>query len=160
MLLQQIIDQLDAELDRLVTLRHIVAALHRPPTHITASDPQSELASDRPDTTGEPETNSISQPRTRTRRLQYAKVLKRAPQASNPVTARLQQPPALASVLPTGPVVVSPAALARERALRKAAPSANELVDTESAVGPETDPEALARSLASRWRMGPLTGAA
>jgi hypothetical protein len=55
---------------------------------------------------------------------------------------------ALAHAIPTGPVVVMPEALKRERAARQAAPPAAE------AKVPELNAESLTRDLAARWLSG------
>ncbi len=61
--------------------------------------------------------------------------------------------PALANVIPLGPVVISAQALAEERAIRATAKAAAEL-RPESTPVLEVAPESLARDLSARWLNG------
>jgi hypothetical protein len=123
MLLQHIVEKLDAELARLLALRAIVSSLEGPMllANIEVADP---ILMDRSDELAVPvepvqKTPIKGRPKQRHRRSE-AKVTeshRRPAQAATPGVA-----PALAKSIPTGPVVVSAAALAKERESRSTRP--------------------------------------
>ena len=163
MLLQQIIKQLDAELDRLRALRQIVATLQG--SSVVASVPSVRIgaALQRPaeahpiPNLPKPLAEPVKLPLSPERRSRLGS--RRIGQKMTPKMPRTEQPAPLRSAIPERPVVVSPAQLARERAVRQPAADAKDTSRRPVAQRVE-DPDAFARNLASRWLSGPLTGTA
>ena len=138
-LLQQIIHQLNVELDRLQSLRAIVAGLGAPAPRAGSADP-TRVARLAP----EPPSNaSPVRPRRTSTRSKPAR-----PQPQKPLEFR-----ALSSSVPSGPVVVSAQELARERELRRSAKPVAPQAEEEP-VTSEAALNALTRDLAIRWRSG------
>ncbi len=137
MLLQQILEQLDAELFRLSTLRGIVADLAQLPAVVTKLTPKLDAIPPVQTEPGEPP---------RRRRMPR----KKTAQASEQPMAERKT---LTKAVPSAPVVVSAQELLRERRQREAlkrAPGA-EFQDAASA---SMGSDALARDLATRWLSG------
>lgn len=146
MLLQRIITELDAELDRLQRLRSIVAQIPKPALALTetpeplapAGLPISPLQNPAP----------VQQPpapvRDRGRQL-VTGVVRRARRE------RPTEPTALTSAIPAGPVIVSPKDLAREMDQR-----AKARVTVIAAKQPDesANVEALSRDLTAKWLSG------
>lgn len=153
--MQQIVAQLDAELERLRILRKIVAELQGP---TVAAEPLVSAArsvpAEQPTAPNHP-TEEVS-PHSRAR---WPSLRTRSPRSVRPPTVRDQGSTALSSSIPNGPVVVSPAALARERADRRALVTVAEQLAAPTPARSE-DPDVQARSLALRWLPGLGTGGA
>ena len=149
MLLQQIVRQLDAELERLTSVRKVVAGLQKTSGLIQnlANELEKTLRPSVPS-----EVKVAPRPRGRPAKA-------RAVSAPTP-TAKPKTPPeptALTSAIPARPVVILPQALARERASRTVA-KAPVVVQSPAAVktpveaAQEEAPDSLVRSLSLRWR--------
>ncbi len=142
MLLDFILSELDGELDRLGRLRSIVAGIGRVPTAVVAVPPPP------------PAVVEATPPRRRGRQRRY-------PAKSSPRRRvhRPKAPPepltALTNAIPSGPIVVLPAQLARERVARQA--TVSPLPIPEGAL-PAIDPEVLLRELSARWGTGAVAG--
>ncbi len=152
MLFPEILRQLDAELDRLQAIRTLVAGLAEPlpiEKHLPGFHSSSKLApigmlpalhavAAEPATPSQPETVPVT-------------VLPPSRRARRPYQPRMKsqgkpEPRALTSTVPTGPVIISPQALAREREQR-AGKAAQEEQEAAAAVSPNS----LAQALAARW---------
>ena len=128
MLLQEIVEAFDAELDKLYRLRTIIADL--------AGNAEVEVVS--PDATdsvelhvasGSQEITAVPKRRTRGPQLASAMRVRRKPANEQ----RAAEPMPLSGSIPKGPVVVMPAALARELAAK----STQRAVKTEAEIAPE-----------------------
>ncbi|MGI4830778.1 MAG: hypothetical protein ACRYFU_21690 [Janthinobacterium lividum] len=147
-MLQQIVHQLDAELERLQSIRNIVAGLQSAPvlTEVTLTEVDLEPQAS-------PEEMPESAPRERgQRRPRSVKTVSMTEKRSEKVKQIIELR-ALKSSIPAGPVVVSAQSLARERETR----AASKATAGSPVSSPETDDaalNALTRSLANRWRVG------
>lgn len=173
MLLQEILHQLDAELDRLQALRAIVAdlaalpvALRRLPPQLgldlnaeTAASPEPKRKRGRPRKSSAPAPSASAAEVAQAIAPQPAKPQKpsrpKKSSGSRPLKRKAAEPePLEAAVLGrtqrSGPVVVSAAALLREREERAAAKAAA-VPGKDSSLEPEVRPELFARELAARW---------
>lgn len=136
-LLQFIVAELDRELDRLHEIRNVVLSLSQTPAVVTRyTVPVTQTEALQPE-----QPTRVRHPRADAGRRRGPRVQK-APQEARALTA----------TLPSGPVVISPARLAEERARREESRE----VETVSLHIPEgkEDFEALSRSLAARWSTG------
>lgn len=142
MILQQILTALDTELDRLGSLRTIIAGLSKPLKIDLPPNPDVD-ASAAADTDAQPIDVLIGAKLTRRKRSFSAKPVTR-PAARSKAAA----PPAsaLSHAVSHGPVVVSANQVARERQAR--------LEITSPAKTPPADPDLVARNLAARWLSG------
>ena len=168
MLLQQIVGKLDGELVRLKSLRSVVAGLAKPPAgggtkyrierYLQAEPPAAGVA------VAETEILSAALPaaglkakagtrRGRPRRTAVAAEFREAP-VRVPRRTRPVETTALGKASSAGPVVISAAALLREREARQAVKTASHHQHSREAE-PEVRPEAYARELAARWRSSP-----
>ena len=147
MLLQHIVQQLDAELDRLHSLRKLVVTLQRSPVAVRNLDQQIHDAV-APAPEAAPVRELVQKPRHRGRPRKPE-----PPAAKMPSKRRTSAPPepsALTSAIPAGPVVISAAALARERTARQEAAAAAH----EASLAPESNPETMVQDLTARWLSG------
>lgn len=147
MLLQQIIHQLDGELVRLQSLRGIVAGLSKSAAIVRSLEPKIDKLLKAEVKVPEPPARR-GRPRKNVEAPVPAPSKLRVPRM--PRLGRSTEPTALAKFTPAGPVVVSAAALAKERETRvsakAAAPKGH---DADRKV--EVRPEMFARQLAARW---------
>ena len=149
MLLQQIVSQLDAELDRLRNLRAIVAALAKSPVLVKrVSRKLDELLQAKPE--ARPAPAEMQAPK---KALPEKPVVERR-KAERPEKApkKRAEPVALSRALSAGPVVISAQALAQERERRTMVHAAENKEATPQVTGENA--ESLARDLTSRWLTG------
>lgn len=182
MLLEQIVRQLDAELIRLKSLRSVVAGLAKSPSlvrdlaprlnRLLQAQPKSSAAAPPPKVRREsvlPETPPPAPTPAALSAVQTKAVRGRGRPRKTPAhlgtsgaeTAtraqrprRHAEPTALSKATSAGPVVMSAAALAREREIRQAAKAALSPEKVPEAA-PEIRPEVFARELAARWLTSP-----
>lgn len=170
MLLQQILFQLDGELGRLHELRAVVAGLSKSPAVVRTlkSNLSQLLQVKEPHAKGKghpeaaPGVPAVLPRRGRPRRIPEAvppaepiQTLQAKPsrislpqRARKPaVRSRPVESTALSRAAPSGPVVVSAAALAAERATRTVAKKDQAKLEQEAALRPEI----IAREMAARW---------
>lgn len=178
MLLQQIVLELDGELLRLKSLRDIVAGLARSPSIVPILGFElnrlHEADAVAPAVTAQPIGPEVAALTTPVARLARGRGRPRkasagangrsakddAPTERSPRvyrTGRRAQPTALSKAAQVGPVVISAAALARERETRGAAKAASPQRRLPE-MPPEVRPEAFARELAARWLSSPHKG--
>ena len=138
-LLQHILDELDRELTRLHAIRTIVAGLSRTP--VLVSRPTAPALQPAPPAVAEPK---------RTRRPRSVAGRRRGPHSPKPAL----EPRALATNVPSGPVVFNPDRLARERARRQESREAES--SSKFMASPAEDMDALSRDLAARWMAGAM----
>ena len=138
-LLQHIVHQLNVELERLQTLRSIIARLGAPIARTKSLAPES-FAPQLPELPDRPPQSRPQRQRRRSKPL--------APRPQKALEAR-----ALANSVPAGPIVVSAQELARERELRRAAKPVPQQVN-EAPVQSEAALDALTRDLSARWLSG------
>ncbi len=117
MLLQHIVETLDAELDRLYHLRQIVAEISAPFAFEVDNAPLAVLApvADEPEAPPPSPATVPKAPRKVARKARAA-----AERVSKPKRRSAGEITPLKGTIPAGPVVVSPAALKQEHAARKA----------------------------------------
>ena len=172
MLLQEIIYQLDGELIRLKSLRSVVAGLAKSPTAIRDLKPKIErllqakpplakvnpaqtVAAERSAPPAEPVAAAgMARRRGRPRGWRAGAAGKAETPVRNHRRIKVAEPTALGKAASTGPVVISAAALMREREARmaiKAGPASQSPREAE----PEVRPEVVARQLAARWLASP-----
>ncbi len=160
MLFSEILRQLDAELERVKAIRTVIAGLAEPlpiEKHLHQFAGSAELTKP-----GMLDTVAAAAAKMATQDAAQAgapspteavPVTKLPPsrRARQPYQARVKvqaksEPRALTSTVPTGPVIISPQALAREREQR-AGKAAQEVQEAAAAVSPSS----LAQALAARW---------
>lgn len=168
MLLQRIVHQLDGELVRLKSLRRVVAGLAKTPAVLRDIEPQPErqlpvepLTVKREPSAAVPavalpvamegaaKAVTVRGPG-RPRRLSAPKAELQVMEARVHSRSRTPEPTALGKAASTGPVVISAAALVREREARMAAKAASPHPQPADAAL-EVLPEVSARELAARW---------
>lgn len=169
MLLQHIVYQLDGELTRLKSLRSVVAGLARPSASLRGFQARAERVSptESPVSKDDPIQIALAERLTEpvvtagTMRRRGRPRVVRADEASEealPVRShrrtKLAQPTALGKAASVGPVVISAAALMREREARMAVKAAS-AHRPQSEVELEVRPEVVARQLAARWLASP-----
>lgn len=154
MLLQRIVAQFDAELERLRQLRAIVAGLHSAPIVLAALDaepvPPIEARTESSDehTSLDPVAALVSVPLQRERATRRVYGMPRQRVARRVTPERMPGPTALTSVIPAGPVIVSAKALAAEMETRSKSRCA---VATLQTAPEDTKIESLTKDLADRW---------
>ncbi len=152
MLFSEILRQLDAELDRLKAIRTLVAGLAEPlpiEEHLPGLHGSSKLdATGIRNAVGVAATEPVVPSRAEAVPVTVLPPSRRARQPYQPRTKSQgkPEPRALTSTVPTGPVIISPQALAREREQR-AGKAAQEEQEAAAAVSPSS----LAQALAARW---------
>ncbi len=175
MLLQEIVSQLDGELIRLKSLRSVVAGLAKSPTAIRGLKPKLErLLQVKPPlpkanpaqtvtvelSTAPAEPVAIAERGHRRGRPRGARAAIAAMDGSAETLVRthrrmkVAEPTALGKAASTGPVVISAAALMREREARMAV-KAGTASQSPREMEPEVRPEVVARQLAARWLLSP-----
>ncbi len=165
MLLQKILIQLDGELGRLHALRAVVASLSKSPAIVRTLGPKlSQLLQvkqkEQPEAvvkapaalrrrgrprralTSAPTAEPVQKPKPKLREASSRERSRKVVSRSRPAEIT-----ALTKAASTGPVVVSAAALAAERATRITAKKETTKLPTE----PELRPEVFAREVAARW---------
>ena len=163
MLLQQIVEKLDGELVRLKSLRSVVAGLARTPAFrreaafipaplpvaaVSVAPAAPEVAAE---VTAEPQHRPV---RGRPRKLPDGGPSVLETPARIHRRSRQAEPTALGKAASAGPVVISAAALVREREARQAVKAASPHQQARQAE-PEVRPEIFARELAARWLSSP-----
>ena len=172
MLLQQIVYQLDGELVRLKSLRSVVAGLAKSPAVVRGLQPKLERllqteplkAKSNPVQTVKVERVTVpaepvaaagtARRRGRPRGLRVDGAKNAEPLVRIQRRAKLSEPTALGRAASAGPVVISAAALTREREARMAVKAASAFQSPREAE-PEVRPEVIARQLAARWLASP-----
>ena len=158
MLFSEILRQLDAELERVKAIRTVIAGLAEPlpiEKHLPQFAGSAELT--KPgmlDTVAAAAAKVATQDAAQAGAPTEAVPVTKLPpsrRARQPYQARVKvqaksEPRALTSTVPTGPVIISPQALAREREQR-AGKAAQEVQEAAAAVSPSS----LAQALAARW---------
>lgn len=167
MLLQQIMDKLDGELVRLRTLRSVVAGLARKPAGASSKKSRIELSvSEAVIAVPEEIVAALAVPAVKevatTLDSGKSQARKRPRSLSSDITEppnlalkgqqgrKRTEPTALGRAASVGPVVISAAALVREREARMAVKTTSRPQNMREAE-PEIRPEAYARELAARW---------
>lgn len=142
MLLQQVLDQLDSELNRLFTLREIVRSLQDVSEAIEHLVPVAAQPASAQVPVAQPEVIPVTATKVVSRRGFMKRTRK---------ITRTAEPTALTSAIPAGPVMIPAGALALEREARRAsrAPEKAEAAEATSATPEVAD--AFVRSLTQRW---------
>ena len=146
MLLQETLRLLDAELERVLRIRDIVAGLAKGPALPEAELKQeiALMAQAEAELPQEPEPSKQAPKRSLLRRSFTRRT----------VTPKPPEPRALSSTIPAGPVVISRQALAREREMRVVHPSGADVTNPQpiEIVPPDGAAlESLTNDLARRW---------
>ena len=163
MLLRHIVEQLDAELDRLKALRRIVAGLQSAPflpetPDARAREQRTVEGPQKIHDGGEPAALVAASAATYRTVSSVRRRISRPGGSQTSATPPLSVPAeqrALTSAIPAGPVVVSAKALAQERAVRQSLHAERESTGDTGMQTPE-DPESVARNLALRWLRTPV----
>lgn len=146
-MLQRIIAELDAELDRLQKLRNIVATLPKPAVAIMErSEPPVPGAVPALEAQNAEPVQEPAAPA----RMRRARLGMRVPRRAR--RERPAEPTALTSAIPAGPVIVSPKDLAREMDLRA---KARVTVMPSKPADETVNVDALSRDLTAKWLSGP-----
>ena len=154
MLLQWILDRLDAELSRLLQLRAVVAELEAPSPGTLTLDADAVLIQNSVQSTVAapeieplpPDADEVAPPALAPTRV--------ASRKSRVVRARRTPEAAVIPALPVGPVVVSAAALQKERAERGSRIAKPTPLEGSGPLQNHATPDTAARLLSARWLAG------